>query len=380
MLLPAQHRLPTHVITRLGVGALLGLAILFAGCGSSTATVGAGTPTQVPCPSTTSLSGAGSTFDNPLFTKMFQSYSSATCTVQVTYNSVGSGAGISQLLAGTVDFGATDAPMTDAQLATSTKGAIIHIPVTIGAVAISYNLPGLTTPVQLTGDTLANIFLGTVKMWNDPAIAATNSGVTLPAQAIIVVHRSDGSGTTGILSHYLSAVSPTWMSKVGAGSTLNWPVGVGAKGNAAVAAAVKATKYSIGYNELDYVLANQIQYASVQNADKSAFLAPSVAGVQAAASSATSIPADLRFYIVNEPGAQSYPISGYSWVVVYQSQTNADKGQALANTLWWMVHQGQQYSAAIYYVALSPSIVSKDEAQIKSMTCGGSSCYKGLFG
>jgi phosphate transport system substrate-binding protein len=378
MLLPAQHRLPKRVITRLGVGALLGLAILFAGCGSSS-TGGTGT-TTVSCPNTTSLSGAGSSFDNPLFTKMFTSYANAKCNVQVTYNSVGSGAGVSQLLAGTVDFGATDAPLTDAQIAQSTKGPVVHIPVTIGAVAISYNLPGVTTAVQLTGDTLANIFLGTVKMWNDPAITATNSGVTLPAQAIVVVHRSDGSGTTGILSHYLAAVSPTWNTKLGAGSTLNWPVGVGAKGNAGVAEAVKATKYSIGYNELDYVLANQIQYASIQNADKSAFLAPSVAGVQAAASNATSIPADLRFYIVNEPGAQSYPISGYSWAVVYQNQTNADKGEALANTLWWMVHDGQQYSAAIYYVALSPSIVSKDEAQIKSMTCGGSSCYKGLFG
>jgi phosphate transport system substrate-binding protein len=378
MLFPAQHQHPMRLISRLGVGALLGLAILFAGCGTSS-TGGTGTST-VSCPNTTSLSGTGSTFDNPLFTKMFQAYSNAKCSVQVTYTATGSGAGVSQLLAGTVDFGATDAYVTTAQAATSTKGTILNIPVTIGAVAVSYNLPGVTTAVQLTGDTLANIFLGQVKFWDDPSITATNSGVTLPHQAIIVVHRSDGSGTTGILSHYLSAVSPTWMTKVGAGSTLNWPVGVGAKGNAGVAAQVKSTKYSIGYNELDYVLANSIQYASVQNADKSAFVAPSIAGVQAAASNATNVPADLRFYIVNEPGAASYPISGYSWVIVYQSQSNADKGQAIANMLWWMTHTGQQYAAPIYYAALSSSITTAVEGQIKSLTCGGSACYKGLFG
>jgi phosphate transport system substrate-binding protein len=378
MLFPAQHQHPMRLISRLGVGALLGLAILFAGCGSSS-TGGTGT-TTVSCPNTTSLSGTGSTFDNPLFTKMFTNYANAKCNVQVTYTATGSGAGVSQLLAGTVDFGATDAYVTDTQAATSTKGTILNIPVTIGAVAVSYNLPGVTTAVQLTGDTLANIFLGQVKFWDDPSITATNSGVTLPHQAIIVVHRSDGSGTTGILSHYLSAVSPTWMTKVGAGSTLNWPVGVGAKGNAGVAAQVKSTKYSIGYNELDYVLANSIQYASVQNADKSAFVAPSIAGVQAAASNATNVPADLRFYIVNEPGAASYPISGYSWVIVYQSQSNADKGQAIANMLWWMTHTGQQYAAPIYYAALSQSITTAVEGQIKSLTCGGSACYKGLFG
>jgi phosphate transport system substrate-binding protein len=379
MLLPAQYRLPGRIVTRLGIGALLGLAVLFAGCGTSSTTGGTST---VSCPSTTSLSGTGSSFDNPLFTKMFSAYANDKCNVQVTYTATGSGAGVSQLLAGTVDFGATDAYITDAQAATSTKGTILNVPVTIGAVAISYNVPelGTTSHLQLTGDTLAKIFLGTITTWNDPAIAASNSGVTLPSAKIIVVHRSDGSGTTGILSHYLSAVSPTWMTKVGAGSTLNWPVGVGAKGNAGVAAQVKSTKYAIGYNELDYVLANAIQYASVQNADKSAFVVPSIAGVQAAASNATNVPADLRFYIVNEPGAASYPISGYSWVIVYQSQSNADKGQALANMLWWMTHSGQQYSAPIFYVALSPSITTAVEGQIKSMTCGGSACYKGLFG
>ena len=379
MLFPAQYQHPMRLISRLGIGALLGLAILVAGCGTSS-TTGGGTST-VSCPSTTSLSGAGSTFDNPLFTKMFTAYANDKCNVQVTYNSVGSGAGITQLLAGTVDFGASDVPLTDAQEASSTKGPVVHIPVTIGAVAITYNIPSLPvgTHLQFTGAVLANIFLGTVTKWNDPSIAALNSGVTLPSAAIHVIHRSDGSGTTGILAAYLSAVSPTWMTKVGSGTTLNWPVGVGAKGNSGVAAAVKSTTDAIGYSELDYALANSIQYGSVQNAS-GAYVAPSIAGVQSAASNATNIPADLRFFIVNEPGAATYPISGYSWVVVYKNQTNTDKGEAIANTLWWMTHQGQQYAAAIFYAALSPSITTLDEGQIKSIMCGTKACYQGLWG
>ncbi len=383
MSLPSPSRIPMRIVTRLGVVALVGLAVLLSACGStSTASTGAGTPTPVPCPSTTSLSGAGSTFDNPLFTKMFASYVNATCNVQVTYNSVGSGAGVTQLLAGTVDFGASDVPLTAAQLASSTKGNIVHVPVTIGAVAITYNIPSLpaTSHLQFTGTVIANIFLGTVTNWNDPSIAALNPGVALPNAAIHVVHRSDGSGTTGILSNYLAVVSPTWKTKVGAGTTLNWPVGVGAKGNSGVAAAVKSTTDAIGYSELDYALSNSIQYGSVQNADASAYVLPSIASVQAAASNATNIPGDLRFFIVNEPGAGSYPISGYSWVVVYQTQTSTSKGEALANMLWWMTHQGQQYAAPIYYAALSASITKLDEAQIKSITCGGNECYQGLFG
>ncbi len=351
--------------------------LLLGACGSTSTTVGAGTPTAAPCPSTTTLSGTGSTFDAPLFSAMFTAYAQTGCNVQVTYTATGSGTGISQLLANTVDFGATDGPMTDAQLASSTNGPIVHVPVTIGAVAVSYNLPGVTTPLDLTGTVLANIFLGKVTYWDDASITANNSGVTLPHQAIRVVHRSDGSGTTSILTHYMAAVSPAWMSGPGAGSTINWPVGVGAKGNAGVATQVKDTKYAIGYNELDYVLSNQIQYANIQNADGTAFITPSIATVKAASDAATNIPADLRFYIVNEPGSNSYPISGYSWAIVYQNQTNSDKGEAIANMLWWMVHTGQQYSTPINYVALSPSITSKDEAQIKSMMCGGSSCYKG---
>lgn len=368
-----------HAIRSAGVQAALGVVLastlVLAACGTPTAT---GTGTGSTCPQTTSLIGAGSTFDNPLFSKMFPEYAATGCHIQVNYQSVGSGAGINQLTAQTVDFGATDSPMTDTQLQTATAGHIIHIPITIGAVAISYNLSQLPTSshLQFTGSVLADVWLGKVKFWDDPEITQLNPGVTLPHQGITVVHRSDGSGTTSIFTHYLSAISPTWQSLVGAGTTVNWPVGVGGKGNAGVAAAVKSTAGAIGYNELAYVLTNTIQYGVVQNAAGN-YVAPSLDSAAAAAASATNIPDDLRFFIVNEPGANAYPISGYSWVIVYQQQSNADKGQALADTLWWMVHTGQQYATSLSYVPLPAAIVTKDEAQIKSMTCGSSACYKG---
>ncbi len=217
------------------------------------------------------------------------------------------------------NFGATDAPMTDAQLASSTKGLILHIPVTIGAVAISYNLSGVSGHLNLTGPIIANIYLGTVKYWDDASITALNTGVSIPHQSITVVHRSDGSGTTGIFTHYLSAVSPTWKSQVGAGTTVNWPTGVGAKGNSGVAAQVKSTTGAIGYNELAYVLSNYIQYAAVQNANTK-YVLPSVDSAAAAAQNVTTFPADLRFYFVNAPGDASYPITGFTWAIVYQNQ------------------------------------------------------------
>ncbi len=298
---------------------------------------------------------------------MFTEYPNAKCGADVNYQSVGSGAGINNLLQNIVQFGATDAPMTDAQLAKSTHGTIIHVPATIGAVAISYNLVGVSQHLNLTGPIVADIYLGTIKFWDDAQIKALNSGVTIPHQTITVVHRSDGSGTTGIFTHY---------SKVGAGTTVNWPTGVGGKGNAGVAAQVKSTTGSIGYNELAYVLTNNIQYAAIKNANGK-YVLPSVEGAKADADNVTTIPADLRVYIVNAPGDASYPITGFTWAIVYQNQTNADRGWALANMLWWVTHDGQQYSLPLHYVPLPASIVTKDEAQIKSMMCGGSACYKG---
>jgi phosphate transport system substrate-binding protein len=360
-------------------GLAVAITLFISACGSGG--TGSGTGNTGPsCPSISGLTGAGSTFDNPLFSEMFKpsNYPATKCGVKVNYQSVGSGAGINQLLAHTVDFGATDTPLTNAQEAQSTSGTIIHIPVTLGAVAMSYNLMGISGHLNLTPAIIAGMYLGKITSWDDAAIKAANPGVTLPHQTITTVHRSDGSGTTGIFTHYLSAVSPEWSSKVGAGTTVNWPVGVGGKGNAGVAAAVKSTAGSIGYVELAYVLQNNLSYAAVQNANGKNVL-PSLDGAKADASNVTNIPDDLRFFIVNAPGDDSYPISGYSWVVVYQHQSNATKGEAIANLLWWMTHEGQQYSTALNYVPLPANIVTKDEAQIKSMTCGSNNapCYTG---
>jgi phosphate transport system substrate-binding protein len=376
----SQARRGRQLFTHLGVLGLLGLTLILAACGSSpTSSSGSGTPTAVPCPSTSQLNGAGSTLINPLFSKMFAEYPNAKCGVNVNYQAVGSGTGINDLLTGIVDFGATDAPMTDAQLASSTKGPILHIPATIGAVAISYNLSGVSGHLNLTGPVIANVFLGTVKYWDDASIKALNPGVSLPHETITVVHRSDGSGTTGIFTHYLDAVSPEWMSKVGAGTTVNWPTGVGGKGNSGVAAQVKSTAGAMGYNELAYVLTNTIQYAAVQNASMK-YVLPSVASAAAAAQSITTFPADLRFYFVNAPGDASYPITGFSWMIVYQNQTNTDKGMSIANMAWWVINDGQQYAAPLSYVPLPLNIVTKGKAQINLMKCGSSACYTGVHG
>ncbi len=366
-----------HLLTRLVAMALLSLTLILAACGGTTTT--SGTPSGPTCPSVSQLNGAGSTFINPLFSKMFAEYPNAKCGLNVNYQSVGSGAGINDLLQGIVNFGATDAPMSATQLAQSTKGSIVHIPVTIGAVAVSYNLSSVSGHLNLTGPVIANIYLGTVKYWDDASIKALNSGMSLPHQTITVVHRSDGSGTTGIFTHYLSAVSSAWQSKVGAGTTINWPTGVGGKGNAGVAAQVKSTAGAIGYNELAYVLANNIQYAAVQNANMK-YVLPSVTSAAAAAQNITTFPADLRFYFVNSPGDASYPITGFTWAIVYQNQTDMSKGQAVANMLWWVTHDGQQFSTPLQYVPLPQNLVSKDEAQIKSLRCGSSACYTGIYG
>ncbi len=376
----SQARRERHLWTRLGVLGLLSLTLVLAACGgSSTTNSGSGTPSGPTCPSTNTLNAAGSTLVNPLFSKMFTELPNAKCGTQVNYQAVGSGAGINDLLTGVVDFGATDAPMTDAQLAQSTKGNILHIPVTIGAVAISYNLSGVSGHLNFTGPVIANIFLGTVKFWDDPSITALNTHVSLPHQSITVVHRSDGSGTSSIFTHYLSVVSPEWSSKVGAGTTVNWPTGVGAKGNSGVAAQVKSTAGSIGYNELAYVLTNTIQYAALQNKNGK-YVLPSLASAAAAAQNITTFPADLRFYFVTAPGDATYPVTGFAWTIVYQTQINADKGQAIANTMWWIIHDGQQYSAPLSYVPLPQNIVAKGEAQIKLMKCGSSACYTGIYG
>ena len=349
---------------------LLTLSLLLAACGQA----GTQAVTNVlgtPCPSTNALQGSGSTFDAPLFSKMFAAYTQVPCVPAVSYLADGSSAGLNDLLEQNVDFAATDVPITDAALARSQHGPILHIPVTLGTEAIIYHVIGVPSQLRLSGTVLANIFLGKITAWNDPAITHLNPGVSMPPLSITVIHRSDGSGTTGIFTHYLEQVSPTWNAMVGAGYIVNWPVGIGFRGNGGVADEVQNYTGAIGYVELSYALRLHLPYAMVQNA-AGQYIAPSIQGAQAAAASSVgSIPADLRFFIVNAPGTDAYPISGYSWVIVYQQQDDAARGEALANLFWWMLNDGQRYAA------LPDTMVARSEAQIRAMTCGSSLCYTG---
>jgi phosphate transport system substrate-binding protein len=314
--------------------------------------------------------GAGSSFDYPLFTKMFAEYKTAK-NVSVNYQSVGSGAGISQLTAKTVDFGATDAPMNGKQDSALSAPAI-HIPVTAGAVVLSYNLPEVKTTLQLTPAVLSDIFLGNITKWNDSKIAAINKGVSLPATTILIAHRSDGSGTTNIFTTYLAKVSTDWNSKVGKGSAVNWPAGLGAKGNEGVAGLIKQTPGTIGYIELAYAIQNGMPYAKLQN-KAGKWISPSIASITAAAN--INIPADSKVSLTNTEAADGYPISGFSWVAIYKEQNYNGRSKARATKMVklisWMIHDGQQYSGALNYAPLSPAAVKVGDALLKSVTYDG---------
>lgn len=331
-------------------------------------------PSIVNAEDTLTLNGAGSSFDNPLFSKAFDEYTKSNPSVRVNYQSVGSGAGIKQLTEKTVDFGATDAPMTDDQLtAAGGADAVVHIPVTLGAVAITYNVSGVSDPINLDGDTLAKIFMGTIKKWNDDAIVALNAGVDLPDTDIAVVHRSDGSGTTDIFSTYLSSVSADWKSNIGAGLSLDWPTGVGAKGSEGVAGGVKQLDGGITYVELSYAVQNGLATANIENAAGS-FVAPSPEGATAcAAAAAATLPADLRIRIAGCTGDDTaiYPISGFSWIVLYRDQTDAARGQALVQVMDWLLHDGQQYGADLSYAPLPDAVVQAATAALQTVTAGG---------
>src|ERR1700761_5376357 len=313
------------------------------------------------------LLGAGSSFAYILFSKQFSEYSK-TGGLKVNYQSVGSGAGISQLTAKTVDFGASDAPMNGKQDSAITSPAI-HIPVTAGAVVLSYNLPEVKTQLQFSPAVLADIFMGTITTWNDPKIAAINKGVNLPSTPITIAHRSDGSGTTNIFTTYLSKVSDSWNSKVGKGSAVNWPVGLGAKGNEGVAGMIKSTPGTIGYIELAYAVQNAMPYAKIQN-KAGKWIEPTIASITAAAH--ISIPADSKVSLTNTDAADGYPISGFSWVAVYKEQNYNGRSKTRATNLIklisWMIHDGQQYSNALNYAPLSPAAVKVGDALLKSVT------------
>jgi phosphate transport system substrate-binding protein len=269
-----------------------------------------------------------------------------------------------------VDFGASDAPMKDEDLK-SAPGEVLHIPTVLGAVVITYNLQGISQALRFSPEVLADIFLGKIKKWNDPKIAADNPGVTLSANDITVVHRSDGSGTSAVFTDYLSKVSPEWKEKVGAGVSPSWPIGLGGKGNEGVTGQVKNTPNTIGYNELVYAVKNNLPVAEIKNAS-GAFIAPSIDAVTAAAAaSAASMPDDLRISITNAAGAQAYPISSYTYILVYKDQKDAGKGKALVDFLWWGIHDGEGFAKELQYAPLPADIVKKAETKINSVTSNG---------
>ena len=341
--------------------ALVALAFV-AACGDSSKKTDSSTAggAAAPATGTTSgadLTGAGATFPYPLYSKWFDAYSSKTG-VKINYQSIGSGGGIRQLSEQTVDFGATDAPMTDAELAKAKGGAVLHFPTVLGAVAVVYNLPELTQPLRLTGDVLAAIYQGQISKWGDARIATLNPGVKLPASDILVVHRSDGSGTSYVFTDYLANVSSAWATKPGKGKEVQWPVGLGAKGNEGVAGQVKQTPGAIGYVELAYATQNKMSTATLRNA-AGEYVAPSIASVTAAAAGASAkLPptTDYRVSIVNAAGAGVYPISSFTWIILYQKQSDQAKGKKLVDFLRWALGDGQPLAAPLDYAPLPDAI------------------------
>lgn len=315
------------------------------------------------------LNGAGATFPYPIYSKWFNDYHNKFPNVQINYQSLGSGAGIQQVTAGTVDFGASDGPMNDKQLQDfkdKNKGvAILHFPTVMGADVPVYNIKGVTAQLNFTPEALAGIFLGTVKKWNDPAIAGANSGVKLPDADIIVVHRSDGSGTTYCWTDYLSKVSKEWETKVGRGTSVSWPVGLGGKGNEGVSGQVKQLPNSIGYVELIYAIQNKMSFGKVKNS-AGVFVLASLAGVTEAAGSA-QMPDDFRVSITDAPGKGAYPISTFTWLLIPQKISDPAKRKAITDFLHWMVTTGQTETEALSYAPLPKVVVAKEEKAIKTI-------------
>lgn len=353
-------------------------AFLLAACGGGATGVSpTATGATFPAPPAATLTGAGATFPYPFYSAAFYAFNQKWNQVKVNYQSIGSGGGIKALTQKTVDFGASDVPLNPKET-TDIGGAdaVVQIPVILGTESLAYNLDGIQTgALKLTPDLIAGIFLGTIKKWNDPALVAKNSGLNLPNSAITPVHRSDGSGTTYIFTDYLSTVSADWKAKVGKGKSVSWPaVGQGAKGNEGVATTVKQTPGAIGYVELAYVMQTQMSQASLQNAD-GIFVIPSPEGATAAAKSRTTVtPTD--FSIVNAPGKDSAPITGYSWAMMYKDQPDKDKGTALTDLFYWLISdEGQQYGVDLHYAKLPADIVKANIATLKTVSFQG----KGLL-
>jgi phosphate transport system substrate-binding protein len=309
------------------------------------------------------INGAGATFPYPIYSKWFDEYAKVDPSVRFNYQSIGSGGGQKQITAQTVDFGASDGPMSDENLA-RTPGKILHLPTVAGADVIAYNLPG-DPKLKLDSDTIVNIFLGNITRWNDPKIAALNPGVNLPDLPVIVVHRSDGSGTTYIFVDYLTSISPVWADSVGKGTSVKWPVGIGGKGNEGVAGQVKQLSGAVGYVELIYAKQNKMPYADVKNAAGN-FITPSLDSVTAALATA-KIPDDFRFSMVNAPGDKAYPISGATWLLVYERQKDAAKGKKLVEFLNWALTKGEGMASSLDYASLPESVQQRVLERIKTI-------------
>src|SRR5437016_13069768 len=334
------------------------LAVGFAGCN------GGGANKEV------RLQGAGATFPNPLYQKWLSEYGKLNANIKIDYQSIGSGGGIKQIQARTVDFGASDAPMTDAELKAS-PGELIHIPTVLGAVVITYNLSGVAKPLRFSPDVIADIFLGKITKWNDARIKADNPDANLPSTDLTVVHRAESSGTSFVFTDYLAKVSAEWKEKVGADKSPKWPVGQGGKGNEGVTGQLKQQPNTIGYVELAYAVQNKLPVALVKNASGN-FVAPSIDAITAAAASASAqTPEDLRVSITNATGENAYPISSYTYVLAYKEQPDRLKGKAVIDFVWWGIHDGEKFANDLQYAPLPDAIVKRAEAKINSITAGG---------
>jgi phosphate transport system substrate-binding protein len=309
------------------------------------------------------INAAGATFPAAIYQKWFEEFHKAHSDIQINYQSIGSGGGIRQLTESTVDFGASDMPMTDEQLSKISKFKVLHFPTVLGGLVPTYNIPGLAD-LKFSGSTLADIYLGKIKKWNDPAITKDNPGAKLPNQDITVVHRSDGSGTTFVWTDYLSKISPEWKSKVGANTSVSWPVGLGGKGNEGVAGLVKQTPFSIGYVELFYAAQNKMEYGSVKNMAGAFVKADFNTVTDAAAGAAKEIPADFRVSITNAPGKNAYPISSFTWLLIPDKIDNATKKKSITEFLQWMLTTGQGDAQGMDYAPLPKSVVAKEQKQI----------------
>jgi len=319
----------------------------------------------LPLAAQTKLNAAGATFPYPIYSKWFNQYHQEHPDIEINYQSIGSGGGIRQVTAGTVDFGASDGPMSDEQLA-SAKVKIIHLPTVLGAVVPAYNIPGFKGELKFTPEVIAGIYLGKITSWNDPAIAKINPGVSLPNQGIIVVHRSDGSGTTYIFSDYLSKVSNEWRDSVGKGTSVKWPTGLGAKGNEGVAGMVRQMEGAFGYVELIYALQNNISFGPVKNTAGN-FVKASLESTTAAAASVKTMPADFRVSITNPLGKDAYPIASFTWLLVPADWKDKNKEKIIVDFLNWMLDQGQNMTADLNYAPLPDAVKQKEREAIKTI-------------